>query len=424
MNTILHLTAVLASLWASIFAFGTLEEPALGGALFVLFFAFVAMTIAALDDDLTLMGKGFIKFRTNPIRDGISMASKIAVGTTVTLLFVSTFFSALGTSNAVQDVDIKAGIAIGQHDAASQTPLAINREGARFQAARASVDEGDDVGFAVDSQGRQVVQSEISSPVTAFGEVSTAVLTPQVQVDFPYNNNPRIMQTLLGGTGAVSVANTLATLSTGTDTGSHVFFSTIREVKYHMGQGIQVRMAAAFDAAGTVGTDAIVGLGGEEDLLGYGYDETVFGILHRTDGKREIQTLTITTGAVTAGGTITINLNGVGHEVEVVNGDSVQSVARAIGAVAMNQWLLTVVGDTVVFVHHTSGDLTGTFSLVDTDTTGVVGAFAESVEGMAQNETWIAQTDWDDDNMDGTGDSDNPSGMLLVPGNGNTYEVE
>ena len=424
MNTILHLAAVLASLWASVFAFQTLEEPALGGAMLVLFFAFIAMTVAALHDDLFLVsGRKMLGFRGNE-REPISVASKIAISSTVVFLFVSTFFSSLGTSTAVQDVDIKAGVAIGQHDAASQTPLAVNRIGGRFQESRASVDEGDDVGFRVDSQGHQLVGAQITSPVTAFGEVSTAVLSPQVQVDFPYSNNPRIMQTLLGGTGAVAVANTLATLSTGTDTNSHVFFSTIREVKYHMGQGVQVRLAAAFDAAGAAGTDAIIGLGGEEDLLGFGYDETVFGILHRMDGKRDIQTLTVTTGAVTAGGTITINLNSVGFEVEVVNGDSVQSVARAIGAVAMNQWLLTVAGDTVIFVHHTAGDLTGTFSLVDTDTTGVVGAFAESVEGVTQTDTWIAQTDWNDDNLDGDGDSANPSGMLLVPGNGNTYEVE
>ena len=37
MNTILHLAAVLAILWASIFTYDTLAAPALGGALLVLF---------------------------------------------------------------------------------------------------------------------------------------------------------------------------------------------------------------------------------------------------------------------------------------------------------------------------------------------------------------------------------------------------
>lgn len=79
MNTILHLAAVLATLWASVFAFETVEEPALGGALLVLFFGFVALTVNALDDDIFLaFGKKMFGFKADQ-RSSISNSSIIAL---------------------------------------------------------------------------------------------------------------------------------------------------------------------------------------------------------------------------------------------------------------------------------------------------------------------------------------------------------
>ncbi len=90
MNTILHLTAVLASLWASIFAFETLGEPALGGSLLILFFGFAVMTLAAVDDDLFIItGRKILGFRGDS-REGLSVSSKIAAILTVVFLFIST----------------------------------------------------------------------------------------------------------------------------------------------------------------------------------------------------------------------------------------------------------------------------------------------------------------------------------------------
>ncbi len=365
MNTILHLTAVLTSLWASIFAFETLSEPALGGALLILFFGFIAMTLAALDDDLFLIsGRKILGFRGNQ-REPISFASKAALAITIVLLFMATFNKVGGDVKAV----------------------------------------------------------DIVSPLTAFGELSNAEHSATVQIDFPYSVNPRTMITLKAGSGGVTVANTLATVSTGTTTNSDVLFSTARNAKYFMGQGLQSRVSVFFQSSGTAGTTAIAGYGGEEDFLGFGYDGTAFSLLHREDGKLEHQTLTIDTGAVTAGGTITINLGGVGTEVEVVNGDSTQSVVRAINAVAFSMWEDQAIGNDVVFIAHLAGHLAGAFSLVDTDTTGVVGTFVETIEGLDHAEDFIAQADWNVDNMDGDNDAANPSGMNLDPGKGNTYQV-
>ncbi|KKK79002.1 hypothetical protein LCGC14_2837890, partial [marine sediment metagenome] len=290
---------------------------------------------------------------------------------------------------------------------------------------RRSVDDGEFVKPLIDNHGRPYVRAEIHEPLVAFGEVSVADLNPLVQEDWPYNANTRRVRVLTDGTGAVSVANTLATLSTGTTTSSDVLFETRRHAKYHMGQGLQARMAVAFGAP-VVGTEQFCGYGNEEDALGFCYASSgiEFGVLHRFGGKTEIQTLTVTTGAVTASGTITITLNGVETEVEVVQNDTVTDVARAIGAVTFGEHEAIVIGATVVFISHHAA-VESDFTLDDTDTTGTVGSFAETVAGVGPTNTFITQSRWNIDKMDGSNNlGTNPSRMILTPTFGNTYEVE
>lgn len=280
--------------------------------------------------------------------------------------------------------------------------------------------DSDDV---IDARTNDPVESEITSPRTASGEISVSNLTPVVQLQFSYGLNPREVTSLTDGSGAASVANSLLTISSGTTIGSDVILTSFKSLKGQPGQGSLGRWAAIYDSAGVAGTEAEMGVGNQEDGFLFVYQGTAFGILHRFAGKLEVQTLTITTGAVTASGTITINLDGVATEVEVVSGDSVQAVARAIGAVAFTEFESQVIGDTIVFISQHANDHTGTFSLVDTDTTGVVGAFVETITGATSSNDFTAQTAWNEDTMDGSGGNDNKSGMLLDPGKGNVYEV-
>jgi len=55
MNTIAHLCAMLALLWASLYAFRTLSENPLGLALLGLFFLWIPLTLVALDDDMMII---------------------------------------------------------------------------------------------------------------------------------------------------------------------------------------------------------------------------------------------------------------------------------------------------------------------------------------------------------------------------------
>lgn len=366
MNTILHLTGVLSSLWASLFAFGTLNEPALGGALLILFFGFAVMTIAAVDDDLFLItGRKMLGFRGEQ-REALSMASKIAAVLTVILLFISTF----------------------------------------------------------NVTGAQAKDANLISPTTAFGEVSVAELTPLVQLQFPYSVNARLSTALTAGSGTATVTNSLLKVSTGTTTASDVLCRSVVNVKYHPGQGTLARWTALFEHAPTASTEAIAGIGQEEDGLFFGLDGEEFGILHRFSGAVEHQTLTVSIGAGTSGGTITITLDGVATEVEVVLNDSPQAVARAIDAVSFTGWATQAIGADIVFTSHLSGDKVGAFTFADTDTTGTAAALNETIQGILPTNTWIDQDDWNLDTMDGGNDAANPSGMLLDISKGNVYEVQ
>ena len=92
MNTLVHLAAVLTTLWASVFAFQTLEETALGGGLLALFFFFVALTINAIDDDVFLaFGKRIFGFKGDE-RRALSFSS-------IAALVVTLFMLAVGLSN-------------------------------------------------------------------------------------------------------------------------------------------------------------------------------------------------------------------------------------------------------------------------------------------------------------------------------------
>lgn len=256
---------------------------------------------------------------------------------------------------------------------------------------------------------------------TAFGEMSVAELTPIIQLQFPYSVNPRLITSTTEGSGAATVSGSLLTCSTGATTASDVHLSSAREAKYHPGQGSLTRFTAIYQADGTAGTTAVAGYGNVEDGFFFGYNGAAFSVLHRSDGNKEFRTLTFTTGAVTTSGTITITLDGTATGVEVVQNDSVQAVARAVGAVSFVGWETQVIGDDVVFISHHAHVEAGSFSFVDTDTTGVASTagLVQTITGKAATQDWIAQTAWNKDVMDGSG----PSGMTLDVAKGNVYQI-
>ena len=130
--------------------------------------------------------------------------------------------------------------------------------------------------------------ASITSPLTAFGEVLMAEMSPIFQYSFEYtvDNTDLTINTEVAG-GTVTQANAMAIVTTSTTTGSTAMMQTYSHAKYRAGQGGCAMFTALFETAGVAGTVQLVGLGDEPGATeavnnGYliGYVGTVFGV-HR-----------------------------------------------------------------------------------------------------------------------------------------------
>jgi hypothetical protein len=264
---------------------------------------------------------------------------------------------------------------------------------------------------------------------TAFGEIQAEAKTPQVQIKFPYNLNPCIVQTLTNHTSStVSVSSgTCSILCAAT----YPAFSQIRSLdalRYGPGQGAESLFTFCF-TSGEALSSQVAGPGDDDEGFFFGYNGTAFGTLHRKHGELEIKSLEITAAAVGTG-TITITIDGTAVPIEVTAGDSIAEVVTKIVAEgttttgfgnAGRGWEVhTDDNVNIEFISYVAETAGGTFSFTDTDTTSVTaGAFSTVVVGVEPTNTWTAQADWNVDTMDGTG----PSGMTFDPVKLNVFKI-
>ena len=110
----------------------------------------------------------------------------------------------------------------------------------------------------------------------------------------------------------------------------------------------------------------------------------------KTVGEHEIDSLTVETGAVTAAGDITIELNGTAIVVAVELDDTAAQVAVKIKAAVdaeimaetIGNWTVSVDGADILFIKDTVGACAAP-TATDTDLTGVTfSAFARDNEGV------------------------------------------
>ena len=185
---------------------------------------------------------------------------------------------------------------------------------------------GSYINVPVSSQGR--LQTDM--PLTGFGELQVAEKTPQVQVKFPAGINSDIAQILTNKAGSsVAATNGLCTITCSSTAES---FSQIRSkdvIRYGPGQGMDVKFTARF-TTGVASSTQWFGPGDDDEGLFFGYNGTSFSILHRSFGELECRELTITQGAVTQAGNITITLDGTAVVIAVGNGDTITTVVSKI----------------------------------------------------------------------------------------------
>jgi hypothetical protein len=135
----------------------------------------------------------------------------------------------------------------------------------------------------IDTEGH--LKINIQDPLTAFGDLRVAELTPQVQLTFPYNINADLVDTTVANGGTVTEADSMAVLQTSTNTAGSAFMASKRVNKYRAGLGSLARFTGMF-TAGVADAEQRIGIGDDEDGFYFGYDEVDFGILVIQDGTK------------------------------------------------------------------------------------------------------------------------------------------
>ena len=125
------------------------------------------------------------------------------------------------------------------------------------------------------------LEVSINDPLTSFGEVKVAPSTAVIQLTFVYHLNNQLTTTdNLNGT--TTVADSLLSVSSSSNSSSYGKLYSRRFIKYKTGQGVNFKGTAIF-TLGVSGNTQLIGIGNDTNGLFFGYNGTSFGILHRNN---------------------------------------------------------------------------------------------------------------------------------------------
>lgn len=255
----------------------------------------------------------------------------------------------------------------------------------------------------------------VHSPILPFGSVHAEKMTPIFQSDAVYGLNSGQVNYSSSLSGSVTAVDSLFNISTGTTIYSQAYLQSRKRLRYRSGQGVIGRFTALFTSP-VANSYQVAGFGHAEDGVYFGYKNLEFGVLWNSRGKREVQTLTITTASSTAQN-VTVTLAGVAFTVAVTNSANIQRTVYEISQGVYTGWKAEAKGATIIFVADSVGNKTGTFSLTAST---AVGTFAETQAGQATTEVFIPQTEWNGDRLDGTGSS----GVIADWTKGNVFQID
>ena len=121
--------------------------------------------------------------------------------------------------------------------------------------------------------------------VTAFGEALVAELTPQVQLQFVYQESisSDILNKTAINSGTITQADAMLVATSSTNTAGKALSESKNPVKYNSGQGGLARFTALFTEC-TADSRQEVGLGDDNDAFLIGCDGDRFGVIRRSGG--------------------------------------------------------------------------------------------------------------------------------------------
>ncbi|NBP02988.1 MAG: hypothetical protein EBU90_23325 [Proteobacteria bacterium] len=177
-----------------------------------------------------------------------------------------------------------------------------------------------------------------------------------------------------------------------------------RHARYRAGQGVMCRLTSVFDA-GQADTKQLAGIGNDESGYYFCKNGTDFGILHRERSKREIRSF-----AITAQGSVTVVVTLAGESTSfAINGGSNANqtsylISQQDYSNVSSGWKAESIDGIVYFIADKPGPFGGTFSITVSGVSIVSSASTVQV-GELPIETFITQSLWNIDTMDGNGAS-------------------
>lgn len=258
----------------------------------------------------------------------------------------------------------------------------------------------------------------------AFGDVITAELLPQAQIDFVYGSHPRAQSVREAGGGSVVFENSMAVCTSGGSIGGVAQINTTSTARYRPGQGLLIRMSAVLGAP-TKGARILAGgNANDEDGLFFGVDDEtgLIGICRRHGALREIQAMTVS-AAATGVETGTVTLDGTGFAVALTSG-TIEETAQEISEGDYAGWASWASGDQVYFMADAAETKAGAMSFSSTGT--AAGSLLELATGVAPEYEWTPRLPtetsggWNTDRMDGSG----PSGISIDFSLGQIYIIK
>jgi hypothetical protein len=279
----------------------------------------------------------------------------------------------------------------------------------------------------------------VVSPLSAFGELLTAEITPLTHIDFQYGlSNAKRTQTYYYGSSAnVSANRSIMTADCGTTSGGFAVCHSTRQIKYKTGIGGIARFTSMYGTP-IANHQMYAGLDNTTNGFFIGYNGTSFGIMRRYGGDAQISKLTISSGSTAPDTQVTITLNSVVlTDIGALNNyfnmssygtlnatQTAYILALLIKASEFDKfWNIQSIGPDIYFVSRFAGTMGGTYSLSTNGT--AVGSFTTVATGgtPTTNEVWTTQTNFSDDVLDGSKSRSNPSGMLIDTSKFNVFQI-
>jgi hypothetical protein len=293
----------------------------------------------------------------------------------------------------------------------------------------------------------QAIATYIRDPATAFGEVLTGQLTPQIQFDYsngePYEVQAPIYRNILAQT-TYTYANGLLTISS-TATGgaiTNIIVTSSEYTKYKPGLGLDARFTTVFDSDNGAGINQYAGLFTPENSLTFGYfDTNGFCIRWGRGGIQQIVDIDITAG--TSNGTqVSFSFGGTAVTTTgLTAGNTIAQGAAAIAAAINADPDLNSYGWTALYYKATDVATTYRVRAVRNYasvtniavTTSVAGGYTITTPNTVRaggdtTYTYYPQSTWNIDTCLGTGSlqdryNTNSSGFVLNPLLGNVYRI-